>query len=114
MPTIEVTTSTKLSLEQRVAIKTELGKAIELIPGKTEQWLMVLFKDQTEIYFHGEQNSDSAYVSVGIRGKASREDFGRLGERITEILTAQTKLSADRIYVSYSEFENFSWSGSLL
>ena len=39
MPYIETTTSVAVSSKREQAIKERMGKAIELIPGKTEGWL---------------------------------------------------------------------------
>ncbi len=40
MPYIDVKMTKKLELNQIEALKSELGKAIALFPGKTESWLM--------------------------------------------------------------------------
>ena len=41
MPFIDVKTSAELNSEKIEQIKSDLGKAIALIPGKSENWLMV-------------------------------------------------------------------------
>ena len=54
MPFINSKISVKLTEEQEKKIKDRLGKAIALIPGKTESWLMVGFEDDYKLYFKGE------------------------------------------------------------
>ncbi|MFR5773050.1 MAG: hypothetical protein ACLUE7_07155 [Lachnospirales bacterium] len=44
MPFINVKTNVKISKENEVAIKTMLGEAIALIPGKSENHLCSLWK----------------------------------------------------------------------
>ena len=39
MPFININTNVSVSKAQETAVKTRLGKAIELIPGKSESWL---------------------------------------------------------------------------
>lgn len=114
MPTIQIKSASKISESAKELIKSELGKAIEIIPGKSEQWLMVLFGHTEDLYFRGQKDSEAAIVEVGIRGKASKEDFGALGEEITRILTSNTDLKSDHIYISYTEYDTFTYNGSLL
>lgn len=45
MPFINAKISVKLTNEKEQIIKEKLGKAIELIEGKTEEWLMIGFED---------------------------------------------------------------------
>ena len=44
MPCIQTKVSVKMTEQQEKTIKTELGKAISLIPGKSENWLMLTFR----------------------------------------------------------------------
>ena len=50
MPFINSKISITISKEQETKLKTELGKAIELIPGKSENWLMTGFEDGYHLY----------------------------------------------------------------
>ena len=45
MPFIDSKVSVSLSKEQETELKTRLGQAISLIPGKSESWLMTGFQD---------------------------------------------------------------------
>ena len=51
MPCIQTKVNVPLSAEQKEVLKTELGKAISLIPGKSENWLMLTFEDNCSIFF---------------------------------------------------------------
>ena len=54
MPFIDVKTTAYVSDEKCDTIKSELGKAIALIPGKSESWLMVGIEPETKIWFRGD------------------------------------------------------------
>ena len=41
MPYIDLKTNAAVSDAQKTALKSALGQAITLLPGKSEQWLMV-------------------------------------------------------------------------
>jgi hypothetical protein len=105
-----------VDLDKKVkdTLKTSLGAAIELVPGKSEEWLMVLFDDNQDVYFKGKDNAPLAFVEVGIKGHASRDDFQKLGAAITQSLSDYAKVEPANIYISYSEFDTFSWNGRLL
>ena len=45
MPFIKVKTSCPITNEQEVRIKSLMGKAIELVPGKSEEYLLLEFED---------------------------------------------------------------------
>ena len=112
MPFINVKTTASVSDEKCAIIKSELGKAIALIPGKSEGWLMVGIEPEMKIWFRGDSSADSAMVTVAVLGTVSDRDSSRLTGRITEILSDELGISPDRIYVSYSEHDKWGWNGS--
>ena len=93
MPFIDTKTTVKITDEKRDAIKSLLGKAIELIPGKTEKWLMLSFEDGIKMYFNGDDSADTAYIEVKIFGKV-------------------LSLAPDKIYIKYEECFHWGWNGT--
>lgn len=112
MPYISTKTNVKLSKDQSEAIKTKLGKAIELLPGKSENWLMVAFEDESNLYFKGKNDKPLAFVEVKLFGKASRDAYNHLTREITNILRDELNIQPDCIYVKYEEVSNWGWNGS--
>lgn len=112
MPCIETKVSISISPEQEAAIKTELGKAIRLIPGKSENWLMLTFEQNVSIYFQGDKESPAAFVAVSVYGKTEKPSFDRLTGEICRILQDNLGIASDRIYVKYEEVEHWGWNGS--
>lgn len=55
MPFINSKVNITLSEEEKTALKTRLGQAISLIPGKSESWLMIGFEDNCSLYFKGKK-----------------------------------------------------------
>lgn len=86
MPYISTTTNVKLTGDMCDSIKKKLGKAIELVPGKSENWLMVSFDDEKIMYFKGKNDKPMAFVDVKIYGRASRDAYNNLTREITKIL----------------------------
>lgn len=111
MPFINIKTNAAVSSEKETVIKSELGKAITAIPGKTESWLMVGIEPEHILYFKGD-NAPAAMVEVSIYGHADSSACNALTEKICNILHEQLSIDSSRIYVKYSETPNWGWNGS--
>lgn len=112
MPFINTITTKKITDSDRDIIKAELGNIIAEIPGKSEQWLMLAFKDEVKMYFRGDDSLDSAYVEVSIFGSASSEAYDRVTAKICELYESNLGIPADRVYVKYEESSRWGWNGS--
>lgn len=112
MPFINAKVSVKINEEKREAIKARLGKAIELIPGKSESWLMVGLEEEYTLYFKGQQSEKIAFVEVKIFGSASSSAYDKLTGAICTIMQEELGIPADKTYVTYQEIENWGWNGS--
>ena len=64
MPFINSKISTSLTEAQESEIKTRLGQAIQTIPGKSENWLMVGFEPDYKLYFR-----DGGFCGAGVYRK---------------------------------------------
>ena len=111
MPYIRTTVSKKLTDETKDNLKTKLGQAIALIPGKSESWLMLAFDDSISMSFRGETGEDYAYVEVSLFGSASDAAYDRLTEAISGIVSEETGISGENIYIKYEEAEHWGWNG---
>jgi len=111
MPFINVKTNVSVSDDKAESIKFKLGQAITAIPGKSEGWLMVGIEPEYKLWFKGSSEA-AAMVEVSIFGGASHNALTTLTSHITGILTDDLGISSDRIYVKYSETENWGWNGS--
>lgn len=105
MPYINTKTTANISKDQELALKEAFGKAIELIPGKSEAWLMLEFSDNCRMAFKGTQSPDIAMLEVAILGKAKRADYDNLTEQLCNDVNAILGVPTDRIYIKYSEHD---------
>lgn len=111
MPFIGSKVSVKISKEKEEIIKTKLGKSIELIPGKSETFLMVGFEDEYSLYFAGEKLEKGAFVEVKIFGKSSKDAYEKLTEAICKIYEEELEIPQNKIYVKYEEVKDWGWNG---
>lgn len=110
MPFINVKTNSPFNKGREMKLKTALGEAISLIPGKSESWLMFGL-EQEILYFKG-TNDPAAMVEVSIFGETTKDALNALTAKVTEIVAEQLSIKPDRIYVSYFQTPNWGWNGS--
>lgn len=111
MPFINVKTSKELTADKIEAVKSELGKAISLIPGKSEAWLMVNISDNCNLYFKGTDSDNTAFVDVSIFGSASKANCESLTGKICEILFDIAGIPSDRVYVKFEFSDLWGYNG---
>ena len=114
MPFIDSKVSVSMTQEKKDRVKTRLGEIISLIPGKSENWLMVGFEDSYDLYFKGNQDEETAFVEVKVFGGASPAVFEKMTEAICQIFNEELAIPKNRIYIKYEEMENWGWNGANL
>ena len=113
MPFIKTTANVPISARKAAAIKARMGEAIELIPGKSESWLMLQFDEDATMFFKGEDDP-CAICQVKLYGSADEESYGKLTEALTDILREELEIESDRVYVTYEEIGVWGWNGGNL
>ena len=111
MPYIETKTTVKLTDKTARALKEAFADAITLIPGKSEQWLMLGFDDGKKMAFRGDMDSDCAMLEVDIFGAAAESAYDALTERLCSVVSEILGISSDRIYVKYRECDRWGYNG---
>ena len=111
MPFIDSKVSVKITEEQEKELKTRLGQAISLIPGKSENWLMTGFEDDYHMYFRGDNSEPIAYIEVRIFGGPNKAAFQKMTEEITKIYGDVLGIAPDHMYIKYSATPDWGSNG---
>lgn len=111
MPFIDSKVSIKITEEQERELKTRLGQAISLIPGKSESWLMTGFEDDYHLYFRGDNSEPIAYIEVRLFGGPNKAAFQKMTEEITKIYGEVLGIAPDHMYIKYSATPDWGWNG---
>ena len=111
MPFVQVKTNAKLTLNDEISIKSELGKLIKIIPGKSESWLMIDIKDEEKMYFKGSEEK-CAMIEVMLYGGASDSSLNEFTGEVTDFISKTLAIDASRIYVSYFLTDKWGYAGS--
>ena len=114
MPYINSKVTVKLSQEKEENIKKRMGQIISMIPGKSENWLMVGFEDEHALYFRGEKCEKAAFVEVKFFGGASSQVYDEMTAEICRVYGEELGIPADHIYVTYQEIADWGWNGGNL
>ncbi len=111
MPFIDAKISKKVTKDEERELKTRLGQAISILPGKSEQWLMVGIQDDYHLYFRGEEDEPMAFIEVRIFDTPDREAFGKMTAEVTRIFGDVLGIAADHMYIKYSATPDWGWNG---
>lgn len=64
MPFIKIKASTEISDAQEIEMKRRMGKAIELVPGKSEEYLLLEFEEKCRLWLRGDNTRPIAYIEA--------------------------------------------------
>ena len=112
MPFINSKVNVSISDAQEKELKSKLAKAIEIIPGKSENWLMLGFEDNCKLYFQGDNARKIAFVEVKIFGSSDKAVLSKVTAEICDVFKAVLDIEPSNVYVKYEEVDNWGWNGS--
>ncbi|MDR1464963.1 MAG: hypothetical protein LBJ11_06675 [Oscillospiraceae bacterium] len=113
MPMIALTTSASLPPAKAEALKSGLGQAIALLPGKSEAHLMISLTGDTPMYFQGEAR-EAAFLEVSCFGHGKPEAYGNMTAAVCRLLEKELGIAPANTYVKYAETTNWGWNGGNL
>ncbi len=112
MPMISTKTTTPITKEQELILKEKLGKAIEILPGKTEMWLMLEFEDNCRLWFRGDNSSPLAFVEVSALGTINPSAAEKLTAEICNICKEVLGIDGSGVYVKYEETDKWGYNST--
>lgn len=111
MPFITVRTNQKITKDQELLIKKELGKAISFVPGKSEQVLMVMFEPNTSMYLRGDDSQKMAFLDVAVFGNESHTGYPEFSLYVSQKINEILKVKPENIFIDYRDIPVFGSSG---
>ena len=110
MPFIKSKVSCEMTTEQELALKRRFGKAIELVPGKSEEYLLLELEDSCCLWLRGERAAPIAYIEAAIFGNEGHFGYDAFTAEITKAFTEVLGIPSDRVYIKYEDIT--AWGGS--
>lgn len=111
MPFIKCKVSCKVSSGQETGLKTRMGKAIELVPGKSEEYLLLEFEDNCRLWLRGDNSEPVAYIEAAIFGNEPHYGYDTFSAEVTKAFADILGIRPDRIYIKYEDIQAWSVGG---
>jgi hypothetical protein len=113
MPYISVRTSNRLDGEIVDRLKSELGKIIEIIPGKAEWGLIVDIDAGADVFFGGTKEPPAAFVDTRVHGECPREKKDEFTRALYGVMTRVAGVRPERLYTNFTVTELWGAFGEL-
>lgn len=110
MPYIQIKTNIDISNEKKSLIKKQLGKSIELIVGKSEEWLMIDLSSNETMWFQG-SSDPCIYLQLNVYGESSKNCYENFTNSVSSFINKELSIELNRIYISYFETNHWGWNG---
>ena len=99
MPFIVSKVNIAVKPEQEQTLKERLGKAIELVPGKSEKYLFLSFEDNCHFYLRGQNSRPLAYITASLFGNEDHGGFAAFSAEVTKIYRAVLGIALEDCYI---------------
>ena len=114
MPFIKCKVSCPLSREQETALKARQGKAIGLVPEKSEAYLLLEFEDNCRLWLRGEDEEPIAYLEAAIFANEGHGGYPAFTAAVTGAFREVLGISPDRIYIKYEDITGWGVAGQYI
>ncbi len=113
MPFVQARISKKLNSEEKSALKSEILSIIGRELSKPANFIMIGIEDGYELWLGENQLENGAMISVQHLGKASRNAYSAISDKITGVLRQKLGTDPACVYITFQEIPDWSWNGSL-
>ena len=111
MPFIMAKVNVPIGSEQEIKLKSRLGKAIELLPGLSEKYLLAGFESNQHFYLRGDNKEPIAYIEVSVFGNENHLGCENFSRAVTEIFFEVLNVPPQNIYVKFNDIAAWSVGG---
>ena len=111
MPFIMSKVNVPVSAAQETQLKARLGKAMELLPGLSENYLLAGIEADCRFYLRGE-NQPVAYVEASIFGNEHHIGYENFSAAVTKIFVDVLNIPPLNVYIKFSDIAAWSVGGN--
>lgn len=113
MPFVMARTNVPVSKEQELEIKPRFGKVIGLVPGKSEEYLLMGIEDNCRMWLRGD-NAPMVYIEAAIFGNEQHYGYDRLTAGITRIYNEVLDIPPENVYIKYDDISSWGVRGMFI
>ena len=108
MPFVSICSAMPISEEKKDFLQKEIGRLIEIIPGKNIDNCMTHMEGGSSIFMSGKP-AKALFCEVRMRGVAPKESKGQLTHELYELFSKE--LGAEKVYIHFVESEEWGING---
>ena len=114
MPFIKAKVNCPISPEQEIRIKARMGKAIERVPGKSEEYLLLEFEDNARLWLRGDDAQPMAYIEAAIFGNESHAGYPAFTAEVTKVFQSVLGIAPENCYIKYEDITAWAVGGQYI
>ncbi len=114
MPFVIAKVNVPVSKGQEPEIKSRIGKAIEYVPGKNENYLLFGIEDDYHFYLRGDGSQKIVYIQADIFGNEDHIGFDRFGAEMTAVFQEVLDIPPENIYIKFDDIKAWSVGGQFI
>ena len=111
MPFLIAKVNVPADANQEIKLKSQLGKAIELLPGLSEKYLLVSLESDCHMYLRGKNSEAVAYIEVSIFGNDQHIVYESFCATVTKIFVEVLNVPPMNVYIKFSDIAAWSVNG---
>lgn len=114
MPFVIASVNTPMSDDQKIEIKTRIGKAIEHLPGMNETNLLLGLEEKKDFYLRGDGQQKIAYIRADVFGNEGHVGFSGFGAAMTAVFCEVLGIPPENIYIRFGDIQAWSVGGQFI
>ena len=114
MPFIKAKVSCPITDMQEKELKARMGKAIELVPGKSEAYLLLEFEENAHLWLRGENAVPIAYIEAAIFGNEGHAGYPAFTAEVTNAFQDVLGIEPENCYIKYEDITAWSVAGQYI
>ena len=114
MPFITCKVNRPISPEQETELKARMGKAIELVPGKSERYLLLTFEPNSHIWLRGDNCLPMVYIKAAIFGNEDRQGYPAFTAEVTRAFMEVLGVLPGNVYIKYEDIAAWGVNGQYI
>ena len=114
MPFLTLQTNVHLGHAQELRLKDALGRAIELVPGKSEANLLLQIQGGCHFYLRGDASQPVVLAHLSVFANEAHTGYDRLTMEITRLCSEILCAPPENIYVKYEDLGAWGVAGQFV
>lgn len=114
MPFVKCRVNRPIDRVREVEIKSRLGRAIEHVPGKSEEYLLVAIEADSRLWLRGDDARPVAYIEAAIFGNEGHRGYPQFTAEVTRAFGEVLGIPPENVYIRFEDIAAWSVGGQYI